>query len=519
MYRIVFLIAISMAFNAATATDLPTLRSVAQKLNCQAGMASAEGSLLVCFRNDVLDADKDTETKGCAVRLYDLQEEKFVEIGDGQESAEIILAPKACQSGGIEKVLQWPVDESSSLEKYLISAFTRVSKVIDVTQTSSTITQLVVKIQKQNESLPPAAAAPPIPPGAREVPPVRVRVNAKHATMQVYYGTDRQYSANKPPAETFGEARAGKEKVSLGFVEVSIPVNHKYGNIELPSVFSVMMTPDPDEYIVVKSITQLNSDVFFKSLANRVSRSPKKDMFVFIHGYNNTFEEAAQRTAQLAFDLKFPGASVFYSWPSETLLRYAIAEKNVEWSLQHLTQFLREITLKSGATEIHLIAHSMGNRALTNALSIFAKTKSLKPQTFKNVIFAAPDVDQTTFQAIEPAVRSMTKNLTLYSSNNDKALAISSRLHDAPRLGQAGLSTYVSKQLDTVDASAVDSSMLGHAYYGDNPSVVDDIVKVVMESLPVYRRSLSVQTKQNGELFWQIPDPALKRRISSGKVD
>lgn len=519
MSKFILLLAISLTANLAWSSDLTTLKSAAQKLNCQAGLAAGEGSLMVCFRNDVLDEGKETETKGCAVRLYDLNDEKFVEIGHGQEAADIILAPKSCQNGGIETVLKWPVDESSTLEKYLISAFTRAKRVIDVTQTSSTITALVEKIQKLNESLPPAAAGAPMPPGNREVPPARGRVNGKHATMQVYYGTDRQFSPNKPPAETFGEARAEKEKVSLGFVEVSIPVNHKYGNIELPSVFNIMMTPDPDEYIVVKSITQLNSDVFFKSLASRVSRSPKKDMFVFIHGYNNTFEEAAQRTAQLAFDLKFPGASVFYSWPSETLLRYAIAEKNVEWSLQHLTQFLREISQKSGATEIHLIAHSMGNRALTNALSIFAQTKSLRPQTFKNVIFAAPDVDQTAFRKIEPAVRSMTKNLTLYSSNNDKALAISSRLHDAPRLGQAGLSTYVSKQFDTVDASAVDSSMLGHAYYGDNPSVVDDIVKVVMESLPVYRRSLTVQTKQSGELFWQIPDPATKQRISSGKVE
>jgi esterase/lipase superfamily enzyme len=51
--------------------------------------------------------------------------------------------------------------------------------------------------------------------------------------------------------------------------------------------------------------------------AARVNKSGKKSAFIFVHGYNVTFEDAARRTAQMSYDLSFDGAPVFYSWPSQ----------------------------------------------------------------------------------------------------------------------------------------------------------------------------------------------------------
>ena len=380
---------------------------------------------------------------------------------------------------------------------------------------SSPITILLQEIREKNQdrvALAEDAAAP----GLRVAAPAPSQpTDIKHATLQIFFGTDRQFVPGRLPPESFSNDRAEQETVTLGVAHVSIPANHKFSDLELPPVYKISM--DPNKYIVVKDIARMNSDAFFKHLANRVNKSPRKDVFVFIHGYNTSFEESAQRTAQLAYDMKFPGAPIFYSWPAETLLRYAIAEKNVEWSLPHVTKFLREIAKKSGASEITLIAHSMGNRALTNALNAMAMAKSVKPQTFHNVIMAAPDVDQRFFRQIAPAVSSMTKKLTLYASDNDKALQISKKIHSVPRLGQAGADTLSLPVMDTVDASAVDSSLLGHAYFGDNASVVTDIEKVVMQSLPVFRRSLVPMNTPRGELFWQIPKPQGFKRTAVGQ--
>ena len=37
---------------------------------------------------------------------------------------------------------------------------------------------------------------------------------------------------------------------------------------------------------------------------------------MLVHGYNNGFDDALYRTAQVAYDLKFDGAPFLYSWPS-----------------------------------------------------------------------------------------------------------------------------------------------------------------------------------------------------------
>ena len=45
-----------------------------------------------------------------------------------------------------------------------------------------------------------------------------------------------------------------------------------------------------------------------KALTGDAVRFPRQ-AFVFLHGYNVTFEAAAYRTAQIAYDLRFDGAT------------------------------------------------------------------------------------------------------------------------------------------------------------------------------------------------------------------
>ena len=46
-------------------------------------------------------------------------------------------------------------------------------------------------------------------------------------------------------------------------------------------------------------------------------RETRSQALLFIHGYNVTFEDALHRTAQLAYDLKFPRPALCYIWPSK----------------------------------------------------------------------------------------------------------------------------------------------------------------------------------------------------------
>src|SRR5206468_8551156 len=132
----------------------------------------------------------------------------------------------------------------------------------------------------------------------------------------------------------------------------------------------------------------------------------RKEAFVFVHGYNTSFRDAARRTAQLAYDLAFDGAPILYSWPSlgqETA--YPAGEGNAEWTVAHLVKFLDEVVSLSGTRTLHLIAHSMGNRAVIGALRDMARVpRSTSPSQFRQVVLAAPDIDAGVFQQLAQAI-------------------------------------------------------------------------------------------------------------------
>ncbi|MGD0653836.1 MAG: alpha/beta hydrolase [Thermoguttaceae bacterium] len=279
-------------------------------------------------------------------------------------------------------------------------------------------------------------------------------------------------------------------KLELGDCEVSIPKSHEVGELESPSVLRLEFREDPSRHVVLLGVQPEPAERFFTDLRECVGRSSRKSAFVFVHGYNVGFEDAARRTAQIAYDLKFDGAPIFFSWPSQAeLLQYAVDETNVTWTVPHLLRFLTDVAEQSGAERIHLIAHSMGNRALTSALrDLSLMHKSSKPM-FNEVVLTAPDIDAETFiNDIAPAVVKTAQRVTLYASSNDEALIVSKKVHGYPRAGDSGSQLVVVPGIDTVDVSAVDTSLLGHTYYGDNSSVLTDIFELLNDSKPADQR-------------------------------
>jgi esterase/lipase superfamily enzyme len=69
----------------------------------------------------------------------------------------------------------------------------------------------------------------------------------------------------------------------------------------------------------------------------------------------------------MAYDLGFDGTAMFYSWPSHgelSPIRYNEDGRNVDLSVAHSKRFLANVTEKTGAETVHVIAHSMGNALL-----------------------------------------------------------------------------------------------------------------------------------------------------------
>lgn len=324
--------------------------------------------------------------------------------------------------------------------------------------------------------------------------------------VEVFYATDRARSGDKYPANFYGY---GRGPLDYGTLEVTVPDSHVPGAIEAPSVWRLEFGPTASKHIILQSVTPVPKDAFFAKMQDRVANRARKEVFVFIHGYNVSFEAAALRAAQLTHDMNYAGVPVLYSWPSQgSTLGYIADTAVVQVSARHLTLFLEDIVKQSGATTINIVAHSMGNRALTEALELMAmrdgQEAGMQP-AFDQIIFAAPDVDAGLFAAIIPSIRPLARRLTLYASENDWALITSRRLHgDAPRAGQGGSDTLALPAIDSVDMSELGEDMLAHSYFASDSSALVDLVALFWQNLPPEKRcGLERMAATGGLAVWR----------------
>jgi esterase/lipase superfamily enzyme len=322
-----------------------------------------------------------------------------------------------------------------------------------------------------------------------------------NAVIPVFYATDRARTAE--PALNYGVTRSPEGKLWLGRYDISIPFLHEAGRVERPTIWT-FYREDPNKHFVILGRKQQSYDEFYDDIRGVVNRSTHRDALVFIHGFNVAFEEAVFRTAQMAHDLKFKGAPILYSWPSNTgenPIGYNRAQENCDWAARHLDYFLRDVTEKTGATRIHLVAHSMGNRALVNALSRWPPSDTRK---FNQIVLTAPDMDADTFVELAAAVTRNGERTTLYASASDKALLVSKQLNGFRRAGDVGDGILVIPGIDTVDVTAIDSDFVGHFYYGDNRSVISDIFLLFSQGLPPVSRPSLRQDGVAPKLFWKF---------------
>jgi esterase/lipase superfamily enzyme len=294
-------------------------------------------------------------------------------------------------------------------------------------------------------------------------------------------------------------------QVELGRCEVSIPKTHERGELESPSIVRLEVFENAADHVILSTTQRLEDAEFYGRLRERIEASDRRELFVFVHGFNVSFEDAARRTAQIHHDLKFDGAPIFFSWPANDkfIFTYPADETNVAWSVPHLKQFLLSIVKESQAKSINLIAHSMGNRARAAALKEIDLEMRGQSRLFNQVILAAPDIDADDFRHnIAPAMQRTAQRLTMYVSSHDEALLASQFVHRGPRAGDAGDGLIVLDGVDTIDVTAIDSSLWGHAYYGSSHPVLQDLRTLLSMAIPPSDRTWLSPAQRDGLTYW-----------------
>ena len=347
----------------------------------------------------------------------------------------------------------------------------------------------------------------PPPPPAEDEQVFHMEIEPSFVRVPIFFATDRKDTKNTDPYERFGKGLAAPFHINYGICEVSIPFTHEVGEIENPSIWRLEFSENPDRHIVLQKIELLDGENYFKALSSSIQQTAKKRTFLFVHGYNVSFAEAAKRTAQIKYDLNFNGAAVFYSWPSQaSTAAYTVDENNIEWAETNMKHFLADYLSKSGAEEIYLIAHSMGNRGLTNALISLVSEQPELRQKIKEIILAAPDIDVGIFKRdIAPQmVSKIKKPITLYVSSDDVALKASREVHGRPRAGDSAKGITLVQGIETIDASNIDTSFLGHSYFAETKSILSDIYNLIHTGKRASQRTQLELVRSGDGSYWKV---------------
>lgn len=228
-----------------------------------------------------------------------------------------------------------------------------------------------------------------------------------------------------------GEMFSGERSpmISYAAITVSVPPEsaRKIGQIQWPT----SLPGDPARDFVTTSAAYLDEASFTGKIADLAKSAGRSRVLVFVYGYNNRFDEAVYRLAQIVNDSKAPVIPVLFSWPSRGILNLSAYKEDLESahaSRVALRQLLITIAANRNIREVTILCHSMGCWPALDALQPKEKVK--------NLLLVAPDVDIDVFLYDIHRVGSPKPRVAIFISRDDMALNLSELISSGrPRLG------------------------------------------------------------------------------------
>lgn len=352
--------------------------------------------------------------------------------------------------------------------------------------------------------------------------PVQNIAPSEQGTMSnIYYVTDRQqhyhdgilhgYDKNRSASMVFGEASLSYDE-NLSWEDLvessqgdtkSPKVKVKISSIDeikrfpaTPLVFSV--TPngpvvDPEE----KRKYGQSISTMRETVAARLKAADQKDVILYVHGFNNSFEDAVLGLNDVWHYSGRHGVPIAYTWPSGSgnVLGYFTDRESGEFTVYHLKETIRILSSMPEVENIHILAHSRGTDISTTALrELVIETRAsgknpLKALKIQNLILAAPDLDYgvVTQRLIAEKFGPAFGQITIYMNQDDSALGIAQTLMKGIRFGkltsqkQNKREAKIFKNVKNVSFVNVQGvkGFVGHDYFKEHPGALSDIITVI----------------------------------------
>ncbi len=278
-----------------------------------------------------------------------------------------------------------------------------------------------------------------------------------------------------------GEMFNGERAKAPAFAEitVSIPPGNvrKVGEVAWPK----RLPSDPATDFATLNAQEISRDDARKWLSASVRKSRDSSALVFIHGFNNRFEDSVYRFAQIVHDSKIASAPVLVTWPSRgSLLAYGYDRESTNYTRNALETLFQYLAKDAHVKQVSILAHSMGNWLAWEALRQMAIRNGSLPAKFENVMLASPDVDVDVFRQQIADMGKRHPKFTLFVSRDDRALAVSRRVWgDVARLGAIDPEVppykkeLAESQISVIDLTTIKSAVsLNHGKFAESPEIV-----------------------------------------------
>lgn len=268
---------------------------------------------------------------------------------------------------------------------------------------------------------------------------------------------------------------------------------------------------------------------FIDEIDQRLARSESKDVYIYVHGFKVDFENPLLVASELWHYLGYHGAFIAYSWPTTAKnSAYFSDVENARASARGLRQLIVYISENSQADRIHILGYSAGTRLVSRLLAdIGLLSYGLSDEEVRrriklgHVILTGSDLDRAIVGGyiLDGALR-VPESVTIYASNTDSALGVSSFVFSRSRIGQLAKADEIgpntsrffkkNKKLRLIDVSTAEGSTKGngHAYFRSSPWVSSDILMTLLYDLAPAKRGLVWSDTMP---IWTFPDDYTRR--------
>jgi len=370
------------------------------------------------------------------------------------------------------------------------------------------------------------------------------------ADNKIIYVTDRM-PITKDGEKDFGSERSGT--LRFGIADVVIGENKSWDDLveaarsdvlrvklkaELSKITPKGTFPEtPMKFTVSKGIASLDPNAvaalsqsrnaLTALIRERMKTSQNRDVIVFIHGYNTSFDEALFALNDIHHYSGRYGVPIAYTWPSDdgNIFGYFRDQGSADYTVYHLKEFLRTLMDMPDLRKIHIIAHSLGTQTTTAALrELLIETRAagqnpLDKFKVENLIMAAPDIDYgvVTQRLVAEQFGVAFGRVTVYTNSGDRALSMSNILHSGMRFGKL-----LPGQEDTqeraifenvenvsfITVSGGSGGFFNHGYFTKNPATLSDIITLITD--PTDPGTETRPLKRRDGNFWEMDADYLK---------